>query len=304
MNYKNIVVLYNPSSNNGECEKVFNTSINPILQRHFSDNNIKIIQTKKGETIKQAESIISSKCDLFIVIGGDGTFSEVINAKDADNTKFIFIPCGTGNDFVRNIGWENGYSDDKLYEFLTNAKPKKIDIGYVKWGDNVRYFLNEVSIGVSVDTMKRIKSQNNLWFGRLSFGYHALAAYYNYVYPSLTIKDGYDKFSGEYTLLSVSNGKYFGNGMKIQPNAEINDGILNVCRAAKLSNLTMISMLWSVSTGKEINSPLVDYTTTKHIHIDSNEELDDIYFEVDGDIVGYLPCDIYVLQSAINVFSL
>ncbi len=190
-------------------------------------------------------SSLSDDFDFFIAVGGDGTLNEVINGIKLDSTKTIgFLPCGTGNDFARNI-YNNFDFKETLNKILSkNFCTKKIDLGsaaITESGGKIieQKFINSLGIGFDADVAYQ-KGKIKLFSGIYSYIFSVLTTLIKF--KPLSVNGLLDKvnFSGNKLLITVGNGRFSGGGFYLTPDALIDDGYLDVCM---IDNLNRIQIL-------------------------------------------------------------
>ncbi len=180
------------------------------------------------------------------VYGGDGSVYESVNAimkAGAGYTaELTIIPFGTGNDFVRSLP-----DDEKI--------SKRIDL--VKFND--KYGANIVNMGFDCDVvavteklkkLKLVKGSLAYAIGVVATAFHKLGKHFDI---EMTLENGStETFNGEYLLCAVANGKYYGGGFCCAPNAEIDDGILDVILVRKISRLRFAKFVGGYKKGLHI----------------------------------------------------
>lgn len=218
---------------------------------------------------KAYEICLSGSCGI-IGIGGDGTVQEIVagmadaNAESLSSAELILtplaiLPCGSGNDFVMSLKKrenrsffisqqsEDRLSAKRLVEALHNRKLRNVDI--IK--ANGMAFLNIGNIGLDARIV-RGALRHKKKFGKYAY----LAA----VYESIThhenlrliIQADGKTIEGEYTFVAICNGRYYGGGMPVAPDAEIDDGKITVCLVEAMSRaeamLLFPTLLFSLHT--------------------------------------------------------
>jgi len=180
--------------------------------------------------------------------GGDGTINEVCNSLAFTNTPLICLPFGTGNDLSKTIYGKMTPNLRKSLESLDTFKARKIDLirvdSYDAMGNHLpmwsRYCVNVTSIGLDTKVQAMAKSMvlanpKSQFVRRTAYIKSALkaingerASAFNY---ELELESGetYRSESDTNTLISLCNGKYYGDGFCPAPSAKLDDGIVDVC---------------------------------------------------------------------------
>lgn len=184
----------------------------------------------------------------FIACGGDGTLNEVLNgAIGFENAEIGVIPIGTGNDFCRNFNEDNCF-ENVLLQF--NGECASCDaIKYrTKLGKEIKegYCVNMFNIGFDcnvADLTQSIKEKRYL-SGSLAYFVSIFITLIKKKCSHLKVEvDGRERHSGKLLLTSVANGCYCGGGIRSNPLAAVNDGLININIIKNVSRIKFVSLL-------------------------------------------------------------
>ena len=109
--------------------------------------------------------------------------------------------------------------------------------------------------------------------------------------------DGESEVSIESNLIVVANGRYAGGGMMLAPNAELDDGLLDVLLTDRLTRLDIIMELRRIGRGGHLKNPKVSETRAGEVSICS---ADPVPIDIDGEMSGYTPARLTILPSVIR----
>lgn len=240
-----------------------------------------------------------SECIIF-ACGGDGTVHEIANALAFRHSPMGVIPMGTGNDFAKTI-----YSKDTLKKPLSVLKKlsepniRSVDLlridSYDVMGNHIpmwsRYSLNIASMGL--DTLVQAKAKQivakhpkSLFFRNRAYMFAAISCLLNGWHftmdYSIELANGemVEKKGLSYTLVSICNGRYYGGGFCPAPQADISDGLLEVCIVDNLSKASALSKLLKYKKGKHVGEKeFTCYQSTSGIFssLDSNLQMQGNY---------------------------
>ena len=297
-----IFFLINPYAAQGKAGKWWK-NITPLLDN--AAINYQYAYTRGSSIGSQVEEAIGQGARIIFAIGGDGTVNEILNGVISndqlkeDDIIFGFWPGGTANDFGRMI--YDDLSSDAFIELLKNWKVKQVDIGKISFTGfsahpEVRYFLNEFSMGLGADTCYIVNNNTKAWGGRITFFAAALRAILEFKPMPISLDIDGEKVEDSYVLISLTNGCFFGGGMMIAPHAVIDDGYLDLVMAAGLKKSSIIKLLTKVYKGKHLEHQTVINKKVKKVHIESINRL---LLEVDGETPGYTPVDVEILPYAL-----
>lgn len=227
------------------------------------------------------------ECEGVIAVGGDGLMHIIIQLVVPSQIPFTIIPAGTGNDFVRALGWSLDSLDLQLSTVIS-TKPTSIDLGLV----DGEWFGAILSTGF--DSIVNEKANTMQW-PKGPMKYNAAIAlelprfkprHYEIALDDRTI-------STEAMLIAVSNGRSYGGGMLVCPNANINDGLFDVMVLHPISKLEFMKVFPQVFAGTHISHPAVEIVRSKNVSIES-----DAVAYADGERIGQLPVAVECIQDA------
>ncbi|MCX6555045.1 MAG: diacylglycerol kinase family lipid kinase [Candidatus Aminicenantes bacterium] len=298
-------VIVNPYSARGQTEKKWG-SIQSAIKAHFRE--FKYVFTEKPRQATEiARSLIRDGFDLIIGVGGDGTLNEISNGFFGETSgKTInqdaalgIIPSGTGSDFIRFMKIPREF--EKSAAMIKNSKNKKIDIGKITYGGagaREQYFINVADFGLGAEVIKRIANVQSVQRGALTYYRGLLATLMNYRSKTVTLTvDGQQQLRGEYLIGAIANGRIFGGGMIIAPQAEPNDGFFDLVLIGDMKKLEIIRNTRLLYTGTIAKNPKVVILKARNIKVESQE---DVFTEYDGEMGEKLPAEFSIVARALN----
>ncbi len=228
-------------------------------------------------------------CEGIIAVGGDGLLHVILQKIVPAQIPFALIPAGTGNDFVRTLGWSLNEVDAQL-ERVISSPPTSIDLGLV----DGEWFGAILSTGF--DSIVNEKA-NKLSWPKGPMKYQAAIALelprFRPLHYEIQLDDR--TVSTSAMLIAVANGRSYGGGMLVCPNASITDGYFDVMVLHPISKLEFIKVFPSVFAGTHINHPAVEIVRSKSAKIES-----DAVAYSDGERFGQLPVHAECIQGAIK----
>lgn len=214
----------------------------------------------------------SNFTDVFIV-GGDGTVNFFINKYPDIKLPLVIFNGGTGNDFHWMLYGKISFKEQLEKALTEPAKP--IDIGKC----NERYFLNGVGIGFEAAISKALTGKKKLP-GKTSFYFSVMKNIFKYRSKNYSIKSEGQILEGKYLLIDIYNGKRAGGGFYIAPDAEANDGLLDIIIAKAMNPIKRLRFLPIIEKGKHLDLKIINYFRTDSIVIGSNDVMQ---FHLDGE---------------------
>jgi len=232
---------------------------------------------------------LAGAADRVVVVGGDGMVHQAANALVGSSTALGIVSAGTGNDAVTSLG----LSDD-VDVACKAALSDPIAIDVIQSGTDVAVTVATAGFSVSVnqraDQMKRIKGGAKYTLSSLmelpKLRRHALA---------MTL-DGEDH-EIDANLIAIANTRYFGGGMKIAPDAEVNNGQLDVVVIGPAPRVAFTALLPTVFSGRHINSRYVTVYRASSVQL-AGKDMD---LRADGEPFGELPASLTVRSKDLLV---
>ena len=241
-----------------------------------------------GHARELAVDVLKKGYTRLAVMGGDGTFSEVIDGlmKSKENLSNILvglIPFGTGNDWGRY--WKLDRNIDKSISVLANGVSTAVDVGKINYSVSekpvTRYFINAYGLGFDA---KVLELTNNLQhtFKGASWTYTLALFLTLFKHRSQVMEYEFDvgkTFKGLSYTASMGNGCYTGGGIKQTPEAVPNDGLLDIMVVENLNLLKILKAIPLLFSGRLLEHDSVHLFKAKNIIARSAKP---IISEVDG----------------------
>jgi diacylglycerol kinase (ATP) len=293
-----ILLVYNLFAGHKKAQKIL-----PEIQDLFAQKKIDIdIQHTKSpgygvDIIKAADF---SKYDGIVAAGGDGTLFEVINGYYQNTSEkripIGVIPIGTGNAFSRDLGIEIG-NWQKAVEIIAGGQTRKLDVGKYSSDGKTYYYLNILGFGFVADVGETAKSLKI--FGNMAY----ILGVFRQLIPlnsfKLTIEIDGKVIERENIFTEISNTKFTGATFLMAPNAQIDDGLLDVTLLNKCSRRRILKLFPTIFKGEHINYPEVESFQAKKIKVQTDIPK---ILTPDGEVFGFTPIEVECLKQDIDVF--
>ncbi len=256
--------ILNPAAGKGKVKKLW-----PDIQNYLKKLKISFTyEFTRGynHARELACGAMAEKVKKVVVVGGDGTLFEVINGIDPGKVTLGIIPLGTGNDFARTAGipldWE------KACRVLAQGNEMAVDLGRI----NEHYFINISGTGLDAMTVweaNRLKK----YFGKISYVVGLLKQLIFFKPMQIEVRGRDLCYSAGAWMVSVANGKYYGNGMMVAPRALLDDGLLDIIIVEKLPRLEFLKVFPQVYKGTHLNHPKVKFFRERELEIKTEKPL-------------------------------
>jgi YegS/Rv2252/BmrU family lipid kinase len=305
------LVIVNPKSAGGATHKRWAETA-ADFRAHFGAFQVAFTKSH-GDGITLALRGAEQGRKFIIACGGDGTINEVANGilQSGADIEFGILPSGTGGDFRRTIGIPNDTREAGA--ILRNGVTKQIDVGRVTFLNHEnemvsRYFLNVSSFGLSASIIERVKSSNIVgWIpndilrGKTNFALSTLQEVLGLNFDTVRVKfDEQAEKSLNTINFCVCNSRFFGGGMKIAPDAVINDGFFDVVNIGDIKTAKILLNAYKLYGGSHLSLKEVNSTRARKVEV-SPMNAEEIHIEVDGELPGKLPATFEILPNALKV---
>ena len=265
------------------------------LLKYFKEDEIKITE-KAGDTVKFAQDFRDRGGGILYIRGGDGALSEVASVLAGSETALGLIPGGTGNDFSKNFSYHN-FKLENIFDY----EIAPIDLIEV----NGKICINVTSLGFDTNVLKYaydIMKRKKLG-GRLGYFYGVVKSVMNLENVDLKIscldeKNEEVNLSGSFLISALCNGSYYGNGFNPAPKAKIDDGLLNLILAEKMSPLRIASLFTSYRRGDHLGKSGVREILTRSGKISADREF---LYNIDGEIYSARDLKYRILEKKLKL---
>lgn len=240
------------------------------IQKRWPDTSCQIVKTEypgHGEIIAREYS--AREPYRIYSVGGDGTLNEVLNGLAGSDSCLAVIPGGTGNDFFQFLA--GNIPPRELLKETILGSPEPVDVGQI----NGRYFLNVASVGFDARVNERTAGfkRKPLVSARAAYMAGILASLWDRKPLELTLDDGRGERHCQVFMLTMCNGQAYGGGYRIAPEAQINDGLLDILEVAPLSLLDMVKYMPMLKQGTHLGQEVINFYRSNRLYIRAEREL-------------------------------
>jgi YegS/Rv2252/BmrU family lipid kinase len=299
------LIIVNPRSGGGLSRRRWAALIGPItdglgpIDARFTE--------AKGDGRRIAHEEAAAGRGLIVAMGGDGTISEVADGILAagGTSELGIIPRGTGGDFRRTLD----LADDpgEASRRIRDTPARLVDAGRVSFvADDgslaERHFVNVVSFGFSSDVARRANTSSKRLGGRVAFLAATVRSLVSYDNADVLVSiDDQPERRLSVLLAAVGNGRFFGGGMKICPEALLDDGLLDLVIVGNLGRAGVMANIHRIYSGMHLTMKEVQGTRVSRLKVAPVDREAKIPLEVDGETPGHLPASFELLRGALRV---
>jgi diacylglycerol kinase (ATP) len=295
-----------------------------ILGLGCSPTDLKPFQSDTRIEWRMGMPASGAQADVILLFGGDGTIHRHLGQLVRLGLPVLVVPAGSGNDFARALGLRRVRDSRTAWQkFCDGAgNMRTIDLGVISPPESAsgtpaphaRYFCTVAGVGLDGEVAQRANRLPR-WL-RGQGGYLLSLAPTIFTFTPLPMKiltrpegrvETNDKSevwttrSDRPTLLAAfANTPLYGGGMKIAPQAKMDDGLLDVCIVGRVAPFRLLRLFPSVYSGRHLNIREVAYFHAAAVRIETEHPLD-VY--ADGEYVCRTPVEVAVHQAALKVVT-
>ena len=280
------------------------------VRAHLKGSVQTLLTQAPGHATELAAQAIKNGARTIVAVGGDGTINEVVNGffeRDtliSNDAGLAILPHGTGSDFQRVLRLPA--TSETTAALIQKNKPRLIDVMKVLYtkpegGWATRYSVNMTSFGMGGIVASRVSRSSKVLGGKISFVLATLRTAMTFRGSLVTISiDNSETIEANVTNVAVGNGRYHGGSMLSCPNAEIDDGLLDVTVIRYLRIPQLVGNLALLYNGEIYRHPKVQSFRARFVRADSAQTT---LIEIDGEPLGRLPIEISVVPRTMRILA-
>ncbi len=311
------VVVVNPASQNGALGRKW-PDVARVLRRAI-DGFEPVFTKGPGDATELTAQALDGGAECIVSVGGDGTTNEVVNGFFRDGQPRAkeaclgVIPFGTGGDFRRTVAIPNNV--EGAADIIAARRRRRMDVGLIEYeyrtgqgrdGERgTRVFINIASFGISGLVDRMVNESSKRFGGRVSFMVGTLRAAWQYDNQRVHLAfddDPADSLDMTINTVAVANGRYFGGGMMMAPEAEPDDGYFDVVAIGDVSRSRMLLSGRRIYAGTHLSMEHVSHRRARVVRAEPMGT-QDVELDVDGETPGRLPASFRILPAAIDLLA-
>lgn len=290
-NTARLAVILNPTAGSGECPLLFEAA-KAVFDENGALYDI-FITEHVGHAEELAADALKAGYKTVIAAGGDGTVREIAAALCGTDAALGILPFGTGNDLASALLIPE--EPKKAAELILFGKKKPTDLGRA----NGRVFANVCGVGFDVDVLECTKKHKKGRKGMLPYllGIVDAIVHRRRLHAHISL-DGAQETELDALVIDICNGRRFGGGMMVAPEAKQDDGLFDVCIAKYIDLFQMITLLPTFIKGKHIDKKPIIYTRAKRVRVRLEGENT---VQLDGELIEKAPLECEIIAGAAGI---
>jgi diacylglycerol kinase (ATP) len=266
--------------------------VSPKVVDRFRSSGVEI---KIQDNLEDSENFSAA-----VIFGGDGTVHRHLAQLHHYKTPTLVVPTGSGNDFAKALGirsvdialraWKQFYADQK--------NVREMDLGVIRAGAQETLFCCVAGVGMDADANARANRMPSWLKSRGGYVLAALQALIAFKPAEMNISAEGREIRSKAFFIAVGNAVSYGGGMKVTPQATLDDGLLDICLVSRMNKLKLLCWVPTIFFGKHLHLKEVEYFQARQIAIEAERKLD-LY--ADGDHAGQTPVEIGLIRRGLRV---
>ena len=307
-----VVVVVNPRSQGGALGRRW-PELAAVMRRALPFEDV--LTKEVGDATRLTTEALRAGAEIVVAVGGDGTINEVTNGFFDNGVRLKpeaalgVLPFGTGGDFVRSVNISKDWP--AAVANLARGHRRRLDLGRVDHrvrtgGDAVRMFINIGSFGLSGVADRMINQSKKRLGGKLSFFAATTRAIMSYDNQRVRlIFDDQVKDAVDMTIstVAIANGRYFGGGMFIAPDAQLDDGYFDVVALGDFGTADFLLRSRRLYNGTHLTMKKVSHRRAKLVRAEPAAPDQIVELDIDGETPGILPATFRVLPAALDLIA-
>jgi len=303
------VVVVNPRSQNGSLGRRW-PDVARVLERELGAFAHVATEGPRDAT-RLARQALDEGADTVVAIGGDGTINEVANGFFDDgrpirpDAALGVLPFGTGGDFKKTAQIPDDLA--AAAAALRARRLQKIDVGRLDYtpgagGRASCMFVNIASFGIGGLVDQIVNTSSKRLGGRASFFLATVRAAVRYKNQRVrVVLDDAETLELTVQNVAVANGRYFGGGMHIAPNAVLDDGSFDVVAIGDFTFFEAMTKVGRLYNGTHLDLPKVTARRARKVEAVPAVDGEQVLLDVDGETPGALPATFSIVPKALNL---
>lgn len=262
-----------------------------------------LLSERRGHLGELAREAALSGSRLLVVVGGDGSINEVVNGlAGLENPPAVaLIPRGTGGDFVRTFGIPDDVAAAARVALAGDTQSIDLGrVGYRGWdgSDGSALFANVASAGMSGAIAQRANDTSKALGAKASYLWATFAVFAGWSAVEMRLTVDGEARSGRMFDVVVANGRFFGGGMKMCPDALPGDGLLDVVTIGDVTKRDLVLTMPKIYRGTHLPHPKAEALRGRVVTVETDEA---VPVELDGEQPGTTPARFEILPGALQL---
>jgi diacylglycerol kinase (ATP) len=288
-----VVVVANPTAGRGRAGKLIGR-VTAELNALGVDHRVRVSESAE-DLERLARAAAEEGADIVAVLGGDGSVGAAANGLVGSSTALAVLPAGTGDDFAKAIGPGKLSAATRL---LAVPDIREVDVVEVTAGAQERCYVNIAGAGFDSEVNETANAMSIRLGATGTYVAAVLKTLRRFVPAHSEIEVDDERITTDAMLVVVGNSRSYGGGMRVFPDAAIDDALLEVCIVHSLSTSAFLRAFPRVFRGTHVSHPKVTMLRGRRVTVEANRRIQ-VY--ADGERVGSLPAIFRIRPGALRL---
>lgn len=289
-----ILVILNPAARSEKAAR-----LPERLATICSEAEIRV-SALPGDAERIAREAVAEGFSTIVAAGGDGTVNEVVNGIMTNGQGLVrlgILPIGTMNVFALELGIPT-QSIEKAWEVILKGGVRRVDLPFGDSASGRRHFVQLAGVGLDAEVVRRTSRESKKVLGPLSY-LLSLAQVAGAKPPLIHLRSA-DGKEREASFLLIGNGRHYGGPFRMFRQGSPCDGLIDILVFRNQSPWDLLRYMHAILIGQHEGLGDVEYFQTASLEVSS---ADQVPFELDGEMAGYLPLSLGLQREALPVLA-
>jgi diacylglycerol kinase (ATP) len=294
------VIFVNPHACGGKARRCLH-AIKALLTARAVPSEF-ILTGSTEEMASGVRAAISAGRRVLLAMGGDGTLQCLVNAAQNSDVVLGILPAGGGNDFAAALGLPR--NSVEAAEAMLAGRARRVDLLRARTGDgHERLYVGGGGIGLDADAVRYSAGSYARLPGRVRYIAAALRALREFKPLQVRAEfpgGGLAPMDAQVLLAGVLNSPSYGAGLRLAPDARIDDGFLTTLLVKNLSAAEVLAVVPRLLTRGDLGDSYVTRVSASRVRLSADRAC---FFHGDGEILGPAPVEIDVLPKVVRILA-
>jgi diacylglycerol kinase (ATP) len=290
------LVIVNPASGGGRALRAEPEVVGLLASRGYS---AKFVHSKSSEHIRElASRAVAAGFRTVVALGGDGAFHHLVEGIRGTDVVAGFFPAGNGNDIARSLGIP--LDPVEAANSFLRGQPRSVDLVRVRFGDgSVAHYMGAGGMGLDAEAAHLANTRFRAWPGVSRYLAGAFTIFFREPPLNVSVELDGASWSGRALFVAVANATSYGSGVRIAPQAEMDDGLLDVVVVGDVGLLRLLEAIPIVLTTGDLRGfPEVTRYRCRRVALRADRAA---RVHGDGEVLGVAPVEFEISPGAIRV---
>jgi diacylglycerol kinase (ATP) len=291
------LIIVNPVSGGGRALRA-----EPLVASYFAaqGRSVQFVHSRSSEDIREQASRAAGEGYRYVVtLGGDGAFHHLVEGILGSDAIAGFFPAGNGNDIARDLGIPGDAVS--AAEVFLKSRPRAVDLIRVRFSDgDTAHFMGAGGMGLDAEAAHLANTRFKSWPGVTRYLAGTVWTFFRETAFELSAEMDGTRWAGRALFAAVANATSYGSGVRIAPDAKMDDGFLDVVLVGEVKWKRLVEAIPIVLTTGDLRFEEVKRFRTRRVVLRADRA---VMVHGDGELLGESPAEFEVVPGAIRVMA-